>query len=87
MNNTQNKYKFVLTKCPNPQHEFHIGKLVIDWQIAQDYWAKENEYNGITREIFCVKRVLTGNNLRVLNIILCKLSIWLAILPSKRKQL
>lgn len=25
--------------CPNPPHEFRIGKLIGEWQIAQDHWS------------------------------------------------
>lgn len=37
MNNQAREY-FEVTKCTNPVHSFKIGRLIGQWQIANDNW-------------------------------------------------
>jgi hypothetical protein len=37
MNNEAREY-FEVTKCTNPVHSFKIGRLIGQWQIADDKW-------------------------------------------------
>lgn len=46
-----------LTQCPNPLHTHWIGRLLIGWQIAQDYWALRDKSGNRVRRWFSIETV------------------------------
>lgn len=42
MQHEARKY-FEVTKCTNPKHDFKIGNLIGQWQIANDMWVTIND--------------------------------------------
>lgn len=38
MNEKARQY-FEVTQCTNPRHDFRIGRLIGQWQIANDNWV------------------------------------------------
>ena len=40
VNQEQLKKHFDIHPCPNPIHEFEYGRLIGQWQMAQEYWSQ-----------------------------------------------
>ena len=67
-----------ITDCPNPRHDFSIGRLVGVWQMASDYWCV---LDGSMRRnyVFHIGSVDDTGGSRIYQIYLWKLSIQFGI--------
>ena len=74
MRNDARKY-FEVTKCTNPTHDFKIGNLIGQWQIANDIWVTITDRgNELTHWVrFGKRRDQDGHT--IYEIIVWKLSI------------
>lgn len=49
LNHAQLKEHFDVTKCPNKEHFFEMGRLFGSWQIAEDDWSAVSEHSQTKR--------------------------------------
>lgn len=68
-----------LTDCPNPAHQFKIGRLIGQWRWAADCWSTVTADGHMHNYGLCVCTVNTLDGYRVFKIIVGKLSVMLGV--------
>jgi len=68
-----------LYECPNPSHEFVIGRLVGSWRWAKESWCDINDRGYLVTTFIGITTTETPNGLKLITITLWKLCILLGI--------
>lgn len=71
--NELRKY-FDLKKCPNPSHEFKIGKLMGEWIWAEECWS-QLQGGKLQTFFFSFHKIETTDNLKAYSVVIWKLKI------------
>ena len=69
------KAKGKLYPCPNPTHDFQIGRLMGQWTWAKDSWSEVNSNGNLQTNFIRIGYLETLEGLKGYNMILWKLNI------------
>lgn len=72
-----------LYPCPNPSHPFQIGRLMGQWQWANDCWSSVSATGVMSNYGLCFCTLNTLNGVKVYKIIVWRLSVLLAFANAK----
>lgn len=72
-----------LSKCPNPPHDFQIGRVVGSWSWAKDAWSTLSDTGFMHTDYVSVGRTEAVDGTRWAYIVVWKLSVFVAVVKEK----
>lgn len=64
-----------LYPCPNPRHEFSIGRMIGQWQWAKEAWSHMNDTGNLVTTWLGVSKTETPDGLCLVSVTIWKLCV------------
>lgn len=73
--NHQAREHFKITTCTNPKHNFRFGKLIGQWQIANDMWVNITDGGNEITHWIRLGKFRDQDNAIIYELVIWKLSV------------
>ena len=64
-----------LSPCPNPRHEFSVGRLIWQWRWAKESWCHMNDRGNLVTTFAGITTTETPEGLKLLTLTLWRLCV------------
>ena len=71
-----------LFPCPNPAHEFSVGRLIGSWQWAKTAWSHMNDSGHLVTTWLGLSRTETPDGLALITITVGKFCLMVGLAPN-----
>lgn len=75
-----------LFPCPNPPHEFDVGRITGQWQWAKDAWSVVDSKGDLLTYAFAANSLRTPDGLKAYTVVLWRLKVLWAVVPQPKEQ-
>lgn len=71
-----------LTKCPNPPHEFQMGRIIGEWRIAATCWSTLTDGGKLHHDALRVGLIEDTKGQKIFALVVWRFSLLIGVLPS-----